>query len=267
MFISEWFEAIDNDVQADPMEIDDVCWDFAGMFGDLLRAGYSLEAIAGDLMSNNNINSELTRLNFSRLTFRQTGLEQLPVKEDYWEYDDSEFEDIDQRIISTGLETVKRNIDYHLFANLSINYEDCVGRIEKECLKLILSEYAESMGTCEPSVKELVKYMEQDGIVCCKCSSGLLTRPSYWIHLPEGYYTLCNIRGKKGAIIGIGRAPEKEEYFLINISPSVFVSTLKHFHFEMRPLIRQQTEKYCKEMKKRIVISKIRKIVKEEDIK
>ena len=264
MFISEWFEAIDNDVQTNPMEIDDANWDFAGRFGDRLRAGYPLEAIAGDLMNPSYIDSNLTHFNFSRLTFRRTGLEPLPVNEDYWEYDDSDFEDIDQRIISTGLETVKRNIDYHLLANLSINYEDLVGRMEKECLRLILCEYSESKSAYEPSVKELVKFLDQEGIVCYKCSSGLLTRPSYCIHLPERYYTLSNIRGKKDAIIGIGRAPEKEEFALINISPSEFVSTLKHYHFEMRPLIRPRLENYCKEMQKRIMVNKIRLITEEK---
>lgn len=39
MFISEWYEAADYDVDADPDEINELNWEFAGMFGDLLRAG------------------------------------------------------------------------------------------------------------------------------------------------------------------------------------------------------------------------------------
>ncbi len=87
MFISEWCEAIDNDIKAAPEEIEEMCWTFAGLFGDLLRDGKPLEAIAAELMSQSNINSDLIHFNYSRLTYRTTGMEELPVKEDYWGYE------------------------------------------------------------------------------------------------------------------------------------------------------------------------------------
>lgn len=87
MFISEWGEAVDNGVEAGYEEIIEENWRFAGVFGDLLRSGHSLEETAGMLMDKNNNHSELTSFNYSRLTYRRTGLEPLPVAEDYWGQD------------------------------------------------------------------------------------------------------------------------------------------------------------------------------------
>ena len=79
MFISEEPEAWVNDVEAEAEEIDGKAWDFARRFGDMLRAGKSLEEIAAELMKPCHRDSELTRFNYERLTWRPTGEEALPA--------------------------------------------------------------------------------------------------------------------------------------------------------------------------------------------
>ena len=79
MFISEEPEAWANDVEADSEEIDEKAWDFAGRFGSLLRGGKPLSEIAAELMNPRHRDSELTRFNYERLTWRPTGEEPLPM--------------------------------------------------------------------------------------------------------------------------------------------------------------------------------------------
>ena len=78
MFISEEPEAWLNNVNADAEEIDEKAWDFAGRFGDMLRAGKALEEIAVELMNPCHRDSELTSFNYDRLTWRPKGDEALP---------------------------------------------------------------------------------------------------------------------------------------------------------------------------------------------
>ena len=78
MFISEMPEAIANGVEADAEEVDAKVWDFSERFGALLRSGKPLEEIAADLMDPRHCDSELTRFNYGRLTWRPTGTEPLP---------------------------------------------------------------------------------------------------------------------------------------------------------------------------------------------
>ena len=78
MFISELPEALVNGVEAEAEEIDGKAWDFARRFGELLRAGKALEEIAAELMDPRHRDSELTRFNYDRLTWRPTGREALP---------------------------------------------------------------------------------------------------------------------------------------------------------------------------------------------
>lgn len=79
MFISEEPEAWVNGVDAEAGEIDGKAWDFAGRFGDMLRAGMPLEDAARELMDPRHVDSDLTRFNYSRLTWRPAGDEPLPV--------------------------------------------------------------------------------------------------------------------------------------------------------------------------------------------
>ena len=79
MFISEEPEARVNDVEAKAEEIEEKAWDFAGRFGDMLREGKSLAVIASELMDPVHRDSELTRFNYERLTWRPTGTEPLPI--------------------------------------------------------------------------------------------------------------------------------------------------------------------------------------------
>lgn len=79
MFISEEPEAWVNGVDAEAEEIDGKAWDFAGRFGDMLRAGMPLEDAARELMDPRHVDSDLTRFNYSRLTWRPAGDEPLPV--------------------------------------------------------------------------------------------------------------------------------------------------------------------------------------------
>ena len=78
MFISEEPEAWVNGVDAESGEIDGKAWDFAGRFGDMLRAGMPLEDAARELMDPRHVDSDLTRFNYSRLTWRPAGDEPLP---------------------------------------------------------------------------------------------------------------------------------------------------------------------------------------------
>ena len=78
MFISEEPEAWVNGVDAKAGEIDGKAWDFAGRFGDMLRAGMPLEDAARELMDPRHVDSDLTRFNYSRLTWRPAGDEPLP---------------------------------------------------------------------------------------------------------------------------------------------------------------------------------------------
>ena len=86
MFVSEYGEALSKGVDATPEEIEDRNWDFSGRFGDLLREGKTLEAAAKEMMDARHIVSDLTRFNYSRLTWRPKGNEPLPVDEGliYW---------------------------------------------------------------------------------------------------------------------------------------------------------------------------------------
>ena len=78
MFISEEPEAWVNGVDADPEEIDDKAQDFSERFGEMMRSGRPLEEIAAELMDPRHRDSELTRFNYCRLTWRPTGGEPLP---------------------------------------------------------------------------------------------------------------------------------------------------------------------------------------------
>ena len=81
MFISEGREAYYMGVDAGEEEANKNAWDFSIRLGDLLRAGLPLEEVAGQLMDPKYIVSELTRYNYTRLTWRPTGEEPLPVEE------------------------------------------------------------------------------------------------------------------------------------------------------------------------------------------
>ena len=78
MFISELGEAWLNGVCAEAEEINQNAWDFSRRFGDMLREGKPLGDIAAELQHPLHQDSELTRFNYSRLTWRPTGDEPLP---------------------------------------------------------------------------------------------------------------------------------------------------------------------------------------------
>lgn len=79
MFISEEPEAWVNGVEAEEAVINEKAWDFARRFGDMLRAGKPLGEIAAELMDPKHRDSELTRFNYDRLTWRVKGDEPLPM--------------------------------------------------------------------------------------------------------------------------------------------------------------------------------------------
>ena len=65
-------------------------WDFARRLGDLLREGAPLETVAKELMNPKYIENDLTRYNYTRLTWRPTGKEPLP---EAWDPKEVEFVD------------------------------------------------------------------------------------------------------------------------------------------------------------------------------
>lgn len=78
MFISEEPEAWVNGVEADAEEVDEKVWDFSERFGALMHEGRPLAEIAAELMDPRHRDSELTRFNYDRLTWRPMGTEPLP---------------------------------------------------------------------------------------------------------------------------------------------------------------------------------------------
>ena len=84
MFISEPAEAYINGVEASPQEIQDKAEDFSRRLGDLLRAGVTLKEAAAQMCDPRHIDSDLTSFNYSRLTYRERGDEEIPVEEFVW---------------------------------------------------------------------------------------------------------------------------------------------------------------------------------------
>ncbi len=78
MFISEGREADYVGVNATEAEANAHAWDFAKRLGDMLRQGLPLADVAGELMDPKHITNDLTRYNYTRLTWRPTGDEPLP---------------------------------------------------------------------------------------------------------------------------------------------------------------------------------------------
>ena len=78
MFISEPSEAYVHDVKATDDEVDWCASDFALRFGDMLREGKTIREAAASLMDPKWIVSDLTRYNYIRLEYRETGEEGLP---------------------------------------------------------------------------------------------------------------------------------------------------------------------------------------------
>jgi len=79
MFISEEGEAWMNNVNAEAEEINEKAWDFAERFGNMLREGKNLDEIAIELMNPRHMDSDLTKYNYARLSWRPTGKEPLPA--------------------------------------------------------------------------------------------------------------------------------------------------------------------------------------------
>ena len=259
MFISEWYEAEANEVIAGLDEIDEMCWNFAGMFGDLLRSGYPLVAIADDLMNHNNINSDLARFNYNRLTYRKTGLEDLPVKEDYWGCEDVPNGDND--IVSTGVDTIKKDVNSYLWQGLEINMESLAGRVERDCLRQLLRKY-QSMeeGLNKATPKELAKYLIERGIFCEKIEPIWFGPASYAIHLSGKVYTISRMRSGGTCCFISGSSPLFAERNLqIKVKPQTFYTLMVHLTQRIVPLISPAIEDYIRDVKKKILVSEIHK--------
>lgn len=79
MFISEPREALMCGVGASDEEIGWCASDFALRLGDLLRAGKTVAEAASEMMDPKWIVSDLTEYNYSRLEYRPTGGEDMPM--------------------------------------------------------------------------------------------------------------------------------------------------------------------------------------------
>ena len=262
MFISEWYEAEGYDVTATPDEIDEMCWNFAGMFGDLLRAGFPLEAVAADLMNRNNIISDLTRFNYTRLTYRRTGMEDLPVKEDCWGYENVSIED--NEIVSKGVDSIKKDIDSHLWQGLEINWASLAERVEKECLRQLLGKYQSLEEELhKPSPKELAEYLMGKGVLCEKMKGTLFGPAFYVIHYSDKVYTIARIKGGDTCCLVTGSSPVFAARNLrVLVEPQTFYILLNHLNNRIIPLIIPAIEDYCRVVKQKILISDIRATVR-----
>ena len=264
MFISEWYEAEANEVTATPEEIDEMCWSFAGMFGDLLRAGYPLVAIAADLMNQNNINSDLTRFNFTRLTYRRTGMEDLPVKEDYWGYEDVSIED--NEIVTEGVDSIKRDIDGRLWQGLELKMDHLAKNVEKNCLKQLLNKYYNIDEILhKPTPKEIAEYLFQNGIACDRMKSNVFRRAYYVVHLCGFDFTLSKSRGEDATCIELGTVPPRYTTGNLHVylSPRLFFTMIRHFINRIKPLIQPAIDDYCRVVKQKILVKDIRATVRE----
>jgi len=259
MFTSEWYEALDNDIDAGPEEIEEMCWSFAGMFGDLLRAGYPLATIAADLMNQNNTKTDLTRFNYSRLTYRRTGIEDLPVKEDYWEYGDVFIED--SGIVNKAVDTIKRDINSCLWQGLEVDMGPLAGRVERDCLKQLLRNYQSLEGERhKPSPKELADNLLSSGVTCDKIKPILFGPASYAIRLSGKAYTIARMKNGGTCCMVTGSSPLFAERNLqINVTPHTFYTLMVHMTQRIVPLISPAIEEYVLEVKKKIMVSEIRK--------
>lgn len=259
MFISEWYEAEANEVTATPDEIDEMCCAFAGMFGDLLRAGYPLAAIAADLMNQNNITSDLTRFNYTRLAFRRTGMEELPVKEDYWGYEDISIED--NEIVSKAVDTIKRDINAYLWQGLELHVEYFAESVERECLRQLLCKYQSLEDELHnPSPKELSKYLIEKGIACDKILPTIWGPATYAIRLSGKVYRLSRKKRSATCYLAMGPGPLFAERTLqVHVEPRTFFTIMLHLTNRIVPLISPAIEEYIWEVKKKILVSEIRK--------
>ena len=268
MFISEWNEALDNDIETSLEEIEEMCWSFAGVFGDLLRAGYPLVAIADELTSPNSINSDLSRFNYSRLTYRRTGMEDLPVKEDYWGCDD--VSDGDKEIVRKGVYGFKQEIDCLLWQGIDFLGDDSVweyfvGEVERACLRQLLFKYQSlEDAPYEPAPKELAEYLMGKGVVCDRSRISLFSSPGYTIHFSGRKYKItkkrdedtCRIESRPDILVTV-------RDLRIYLKPGTFYALMDHLTRRNVPLIRPVIEEYIMEEKKKILVREIRKRARE----
>ena len=268
MFISEWNEALDNGIEVSPDEIEEMCWSFAGVFGDLLRAGYPLVAIADELTSPNSFNSDLARFNYSRLTCRRTGMEDLPVREDYWGCDD--VSDGDKETVRQGVHRFKHAIDCLLRQDIDFwddgsVWEYFVGGVERACLRQLLSKYQSlEEAPCKPAPKEVAEYLMGKGVVCDRLRISLFSSPGYTINLSGRKYNITRKRGDDTCCIEI--MPDTlftARDLRIYLQPRTFYTLLDHLSGRIVPLIRPAIEEYIMEEKKKILVSEIRKTARE----
>ncbi|MCQ2146479.1 MAG: hypothetical protein MJZ16_03080 [Bacteroidales bacterium] len=89
MFISEPKEARDLNVKASNEEIERCFTDFSKRFGNLLREGRSIKEAAMELMDPKYINDTVTKYNYSRLEYRETENDPMPIdikelRDRYW---------------------------------------------------------------------------------------------------------------------------------------------------------------------------------------
>lgn len=268
MFISEWYEAEDNEVAATLEDINEMCWNFAGMFGDLLRAGYPLKAIAADLMNKNNIDNDLTRFNYSRLTYRRTGMEELPVKEDYWGYEDVSLED--NELVSNGVDSIKKEIDRHLWQGMDV-LEDFNAReyyalkVERYCLRQLLGKYQSLEDEIhKPTPTELAEILIGNGFKCDRMKTSVFGPASYVVHRTGGFYSISRMRKDDTCCIEIGPHPLFNVRDLkIYVKPQTFLTLLNHLINRIIPLIMPAIEDYCYQVKKKILVKDIRAIIRE----
>lgn len=266
MFISEWYEAEANGVKTDMGEIDDLCWNFSGMFGDLLRAGYPLESIAADLMKPDAYgcpNRELTLFNIGRLTYRRTGEEPLPVKEEGWGLDESWYDEQDALVVR-GVAAISREIDRILWEEGSpISIEGAVDTVGRECLRLMMEREARRSPAHEPTQRELAARLRKAGLPC-KREGPLFESATYVVHLPGKDYALRGLEEKRGAGVGMGQSPGYlARPVPVTVSPDDFLLVLTRFHNEVLPLIRPRLEDYCREARKRMIIHQIESVARE----
>ena len=245
-------------------------WDFAGRLGDLLRGGFSLPEIAEIMTEECYQDSALTRCNYSRLTLRIKGNEPLPVEEDYWGYDEQLVAEprpdgrpyTDGEVVERGLSEIRANWQNDFLEETMAGIDPDVGerasQMSEVCLAVLLEDPALKAAAIRPGARVIAEEVSRALGERVVLQKRLRWRgPTYFIRLPGHDYLLWQ-QGEKRDTYCSWDQGEAEEPVRISVGPEEFAGLLGRFHFEILPMIDWALEKYRTELKRRVMIGRIR---------
>ena len=260
-------EAFCEGISDDPMEKN---WDFAGRLGDLLRGGFSVPEVAEILGDDCYRDNDLTRYNYSRLTFRVKGDEPLHVKEDYWGYDEKLLIDCgadsrmltDEEVLERGLAEIRAEWqDYYMediIAGIDPDVMDSSFQMSEVCLAVLMEDYALKAAEHCPGARKVADAVSKalEGRAQVKrVLRGI--EPAYIIRLSGHDYALWQRGAKRDTFISWSTG-DTVEPIRICVGPEMFANLLRRFHYGILPKIGGVLEKYRRELGRRVIIGRIR---------